>query len=157
MTVRGLAGRRPSQRKPRPGWCRWPARRPSILATRTSCGPRGCWPGTFASTRLRPGIPLWRASSRARSARSSRRTRSSRTLERRDEAFEPKMAEVLCVYREVAVLKRSDQAPSDMAIISYDEKPGIQAISNTAPDLPPQPGAHEGFARDQEYQRHGTL
>ena len=78
-------------------------------------------------------------------------------LERRDEAFEEKMAEVLCVYREVAVLKRSHDAPSDVAIISYDEKPGIQVIGNTAPDLPPQPGAHEAFARDQEYQRHGTL
>ena len=44
-----------------------------------------------------------------------------------------------------------------MAIISYDEKPGIQAIGNTAPDLPPQPGTHETFARDHEYKRHGTL
>ena len=31
----------------------------------------------------------------------------------------------------------------NVAIISYDEKPGIQAIGNTAPDLPPQPGTHE--------------
>jgi transposase len=78
-------------------------------------------------------------------------------LDRRDEAFETKMAEVLCVYREVAVLKESDSAAADVAIISYDEKPGIQAIGNTAPDLPPQPGTHETFARDHEYQRHGTL
>jgi transposase len=78
-------------------------------------------------------------------------------LERRDEAFETKMAEVLCVYREVAVLKESDSTPADVAIISYDEKPGIQAIGNTAPDLPPQPGTHETFARDHEYKRHGTL
>src|SRR6476660_948707 len=78
-------------------------------------------------------------------------------LERRDEAFETKMAEVLCVYREVAVLKESDGTPADVAIISYDEKPGIQAIGNTAPDLPPQPGTHETFARDHEYKRHGTL
>jgi transposase len=78
-------------------------------------------------------------------------------LERRDEAFETKMAEVLCVYREVAVLKEADGARPEVAIISYDEKPGIQAIGNTAPDLPPQPGAHETFARDHEYKRHGTL
>jgi transposase len=79
-------------------------------------------------------------------------------LERRDEAFEAKMAEVLCVYREVAVLRDSDAAESaNVAIISYDEKPGIQAIGNTAPDLPPKPGVHEGFARDHEYKRHGTL
>ena len=76
-------------------------------------------------------------------------------LERRDEAFEAKMAEVLCVYREVAILTRCIR--SEVAIISYDEKPGIQAIGNTAPDLPPRPGAHQAFARDHEYQRHGTL
>ena len=77
-------------------------------------------------------------------------------LERRDEAFEAKMAEVLCVYREVAALRES-QDESNVAIISYDEKPGIQAIGNTAPDLPPQPGSHATFARDHEYKRHGTL
>jgi transposase len=77
-------------------------------------------------------------------------------LERRDEAFEAKMAEVLCVYREVALLRES-QDESNVAIISYDEKPGIQAIGNTAPDLPPQPGSHPTFARDHEYKRHGTL
>src|SRR3954447_307351 len=54
-------------------------------------------------------------------------------LERRDEAFETKMAEVLCVYREVAVLRASQEAESNVAIISYDEKPGIQAIGTTAP------------------------
>ena len=78
-------------------------------------------------------------------------------LERRDEAFETKMAEVLCVYREVAVLRASQTLGTDVAIISYDEKPGIQAIDNTAPDLPPQPGSHSTFARDHEYKRHGTL
>jgi transposase len=48
-------------------------------------------------------------------------------------------------------------AGSNVAIISYDEKPGLQAIGNTAPDLPPQPGSHLGWARDHEYKRHGTL
>ena len=78
-------------------------------------------------------------------------------LERRDEAFEQKMAEVLCVYREVAVLRETEGAQPNVAIISYDEKPGIQAIGSTAPDLPPQPGSHAGWARDHEYKRHGTL
>jgi transposase len=78
-------------------------------------------------------------------------------LERRDEAFEAKMADVLCVYREVAVLRDSQETDSHVAIISYDEKPGIQAIGTTAPDLPPQPGSHPTFARDHEYKRHGTL
>jgi len=83
-------------------------------------------------------------------------------LERRDPEFKEKMAEVLCVYREVKILKETAAAlktqPSDaLAIISYDEKPGIQAIANTAPDLPPQPGAHATFGRDHEYKRHGTV
>jgi len=78
-------------------------------------------------------------------------------LERRDAAFEQKMADVLCVYREVAVLRKSEAGPSDVAIISYDEKPGIQAINHTSPDLPPQPRSHSSWARDHEYKRHGTL
>ena len=78
-------------------------------------------------------------------------------LERRDDAFEQKMAEVLCVYREVAVLRASEAGQPSVAIISYDEKPGIQAIGSTAPNLPPRPGSHSGWARDHEYKRHGTL
>src|SRR5258708_26675444 len=72
------------------------------------------------------------------------------------------MAEVLGGYRKVKVLKKavalSKTKPSDrVAIISYDEKPGIQAIANTAPDLPPEPGVHATFACDHEYKRHGTV
>jgi transposase len=78
-------------------------------------------------------------------------------LERRDEEFEAKMAEVLCVYREVAILRENEAPQSNVAIISYDEKPGIQAIGNTAPDLPPKPGEHPTVSRDPEYKRHGTL
>jgi transposase len=82
-------------------------------------------------------------------------------LERRDPAFEQKMAQVLCVYREVEVLKKAAAASGKrskaVAIVSYDEKPGIQAIATTAPDLPPEPGTYATFARDYEYKRHGTL
>jgi transposase len=83
-------------------------------------------------------------------------------LERRDPEFKEKMAEVLCVYREVKIIKEAaaaaKQKPSDaVAIISYDEKPGIQAIATTAPDLPPEPGRHPTFARDHEYKRRGTV
>ena len=72
------------------------------------------------------------------------------------------MAEVLCVYRRVKLLKKvavaSKKKPSDaVAIISYDEKPGIQAIATTSPDLPPEPHVHATFARDHEYKRHGTV
>jgi transposase len=82
-------------------------------------------------------------------------------LKRRDGEFEQKMAEVLCVYRHVQVLKkaaaRSDKSAKLVAIVSYDEKPGIQPIATTAPDLPPVPGIHPTFARDFEYKCHGTL
>ncbi len=83
-------------------------------------------------------------------------------LERRDPEFKQKMAEVLCVYREVKLIRETaaaaEQEPSDaVAIVSYDEKPGIQAIATTAPDLPPAPGRHATLARDHEYKRHGTV
>ena len=84
-------------------------------------------------------------------------------LDRRDPAFKEKMAEVLCVYRQVKVLKaaaastRKTPPREAVAIISYDEKPGIQAIATTAPDLPPEPGVHATFARDHEYKRYGTV
>jgi transposase len=82
-------------------------------------------------------------------------------LERRDPEFDAKMAEVLAVYREVEQLKqaaeREDGKPPAVAIISYDEKPGIQALAATSPDLPPVPMRHPTFARDQEYVRMGTL
>jgi transposase len=81
-------------------------------------------------------------------------------LEQRDAEFEQKMAQVLCVYREVQVLKKiakSRKSDKPVAIVSYDEKPGIQALATTSPDLPPVPGVHATFARDHEYKRHGTL
>jgi transposase len=86
-------------------------------------------------------------------------------LERRDAEFEQKMAEVLCVYREVQVLKKAaakakkppNKSRKPVAIVSYDEKPGIQAIATTSPDLPPVPGTYATFSRDHEYKRHGTL
>jgi transposase len=81
-------------------------------------------------------------------------------LEQRAPDFAEKMADVLCVYRQVKILKKAAAAskkPAKVAIISYDEKPGIQAIETTAPDLPPEPGAHATFAREHEYKRHGTV
>ena len=68
------------------------------------------------------------------------------------------MAQVLFVYKEVKLLREAGKDVSAMiAILSYDEKPGIQAIENTAPDLPPEPGKHPELARDYEYVRHGTV
>src|SRR5580700_10462015 len=68
-------------------------------------------------------------------------------LEQRDPDFAEKMAEVLCVYRQVKILKKAAAAP----------KPGIRAIATTAPDLPPERGVYATFAREHEYKRHGTV
>jgi transposase len=80
-------------------------------------------------------------------------------LERRDPEFEPKMKEVLMVYQEVAVQNQTPAPPGAESVItvSVDEKPGVQAIENTTPDLPPVPGKHPAIGRDHEYIRHGTL
>lgn len=79
-------------------------------------------------------------------------------LERRDPEFEPKMVQVLHVYKEVEMWREKGVPPPELvAVLSYDEKPGIQAIENTAPDLPPVPGKHATVGRDHEYIRHGTL
>jgi transposase len=77
-------------------------------------------------------------------------------LERRDPDFDTKMMQVLCVYRQVEML-RSSEGESGVAILSYDEKPGIQAIGTTGPDLPPVPSLHQTHSREFEYVRFGTL
>jgi hypothetical protein len=43
-----------------------------------------------------------------------------------------------------------------MVTISYDEKPGIQALAVTTPDRPPV-GQHPSHLRDYEYERLGTV
>jgi len=76
-------------------------------------------------------------------------------LERRDTEHDIKMAQVLHVYKEVEIYKAAGK--EGIAILSYDEKPGIQAIGNIAPDLPPVPGRHATWDKDHEYKRHGTV
>ena len=81
-------------------------------------------------------------------------------LERRDPDFDRKMAEILMVYQEVNLQNESPSPPGEVApriTVSVDEKPGVQAIGNTAPDRSPQPGKHAETARDHEYVRHGTV
>lgn len=77
-------------------------------------------------------------------------------LERRDEQFEEKMAQVLVVYKEVQQILDGDEQGTQKTI-SYDEKPGIQAIAPMAPDLSPAPGLHPMWNRDHQYRRRGTL
>lgn len=82
-------------------------------------------------------------------------------LEKRDPDFESKKHDVLMVYKQIELLfdKDGNLIPMEGAktvTISYDEKPGIQAIKCTAPDL--LPTMEHGFvSRDSEYVRLGTL
>ena len=77
-------------------------------------------------------------------------------LQRRDPAFEERKAEVLEVYAAAEMLRQMPEAERPVAVLSYDEKPGIQAIATTAPDLAPKPGRHATVQRDHEYKRLGT-
>jgi len=80
-------------------------------------------------------------------------------LERRDEGFEEKMNEVLLVYKEVILQdeQKTDASNLEILTVSIDEKPGVQAIKNIAPDLPPVAGKHQRTGSDYEYKRLGTL
>jgi len=81
-------------------------------------------------------------------------------LERRDPDFEAKMREVLLVYQEVELANREPLTDSSLRLVitvSVDEKPGVQAIATTAPDLPPVAGKYPATARDYEYRRMGTV
>jgi transposase len=80
-------------------------------------------------------------------------------LERRDPEFDAKMRRVLIVYRDVALQnakRAAGETASTVITVSVDEKPGVQAIGNTAPDLPPVPGKHPKIGRDHEYERFGV-
>ena len=83
--------------------------------------------------------------------------------EKRDPEFESKMHNVLVVYKQLSMrfdedgnLLPYEGDEPETHTISYDEKPGIQAIATTSEDLPPtlESGA---TMRDYEYKRLGTL
>jgi DDE superfamily endonuclease len=82
-------------------------------------------------------------------------------VERRDPAFEAKMANVLHVYKEVQIVNeyvlQNGVRQLGMVTISYDEKPGIQALAVTTPDRPPVAGKYPSHLRDHEYERLGTV
>ena len=74
-------------------------------------------------------------------------------LENRDPDFEEKMYDVLMIYKEVLL----QETPENVYTVCVDEKPRVQAIENTAKDLPPVPDKYPEIARDHEYKRHGTV
>ena len=82
--------------------------------------------------------------------------------ERRDPDFEEKMHNVLLVYKQLEIQfdDKGNLLPFDenevVHVVSYDEKPGIQAIANVADDLPPSE-ENGTIKRDYEYKRLGTV
>jgi transposase len=82
-------------------------------------------------------------------------------VQRRDPEFEAKMAVVLHLYKEVEIvnaeLLEGKLKEPPVVTISYDEKPGIQALATTTPDLPPVPKRFRSHLRDNEYVRLGTV
>jgi hypothetical protein len=70
------------------------------------------------------------------------------------------MQEVLMVYRDVCLHSEGavhDARREPIYTVSVDEKPSVQAIYLTAPDLPPVPGKAVGVGRDYEDVRRGTV
>ena len=83
--------------------------------------------------------------------------------ENRDPEFESKMHNILLVYKQLSFQFDEDghfipweDDEEVVHVLSYDEKPGIQAIATTAEDLLPD-DSHSTISRDYEYKRLGTL
>ena len=83
--------------------------------------------------------------------------------ENRDPDFDSKMHNVLLVYKQLSMQFDEDgnlipweEDGTTIHVLSYDEKPGIQAIATTSNDLLPDE-KHSTVSRDYEYKRLGTL
>ncbi len=83
--------------------------------------------------------------------------------ENRDPDFDQKMHNVLLVYKQLSLqfdetgqLLPLDEEGQVVHVLSYDEKPGIQATANTSEDLLPDEN-HRSINRDYEYKRLGTV
>lgn len=83
--------------------------------------------------------------------------------ENRDPDFDSKMHNVLLVYKQLSMQFDEDgkfigigEEGDSLHVVSYDEKPGIQAIATTTDDLLPDDN-HSAINRDYEYKRLGTL
>ena len=81
--------------------------------------------------------------------------------ENRDPDFDSKMHNVLLVYKQLQMqfdesgnLIPFEEMP--VHVLSYDEKPGLQAIATTSEDLRPDEN-HPTINRDYEYRRLGTV
>lgn len=81
--------------------------------------------------------------------------------ENRDPDFDSKMHNVLLVYKQLQMQfdESGNLIPFEgmpVHVLSYDEKPGLQAIATTSEDLRPDEN-HPTISRDYEYRRFGTV
>ena len=153
MIVRGPAANLPSRSKPRRSSSIWPVAKPRTLAIRTNCGRRGCsppcprtWtsPRTYVPRQPRPGHFVQDPRpGRSQAAQNALLLRAPRPRVRRKNGRGIVRLPPSENLEEEGVSKsRQSEA---VAIVSYDEKPGIQAIATTAPDLPPKSGRAREF------------
>ena len=87
-------------------------------------------------------------------------------LKKTDSEFKEKMYNVLHVYKEIELAK--ENGDNNIIVVSYDEKPGVQAIGNVHPDLQPKINninnininnktKESTILRDSHYKRYGTV
>lgn len=79
--------------------------------------------------------------------------------EKRDTEFDTKMHNVLLVYKQLSFFDDEEMIICEeqpVHVLSYDEKPGIQAIATTSEDIRPDMN-HSTISRDYEYKRLGTI
>src|SRR5262252_1887542 len=116
----------------RPGWWRWRARSPKSWVILTNCGTT-----RLLAAHARQHAPPAGHPSLAKLAQGTvckilaehevKPHKVRYYLEKRDPEFDPKMAEILCVYWQVAMLREQadsgqSQDGNGLAIVSYDEK-----------------------------------
>jgi hypothetical protein len=71
--------------------------------------------------------------------------------------IERKIAEVLCIYREVEVLKKAHAKSNKGKSVAIMKTPASRPSQRRLLICLPNPASIPTFARDHEYKRHGTL
>ena len=83
--------------------------------------------------------------------------------QKKDPDFDSKMQNLLLLYKKLSMQfdDKGRLVPMKdgqfVHVLSYDEKPGIQALKTIAPDKSPKADGHGTVGRDYEYRRLGTL
>ena len=119
-------------------------------------------PDMLVNTGPRPGIPLCARPLRPPFSAFSKRiqcspTSSATICNAAIQTLKPGCTKSWSSTRKSRSISPKGATARQQVTVSVDEKPGIQALRNVAPDLPPEPARHPYWARDHEYKRLGTL